>query len=179
HGPMQFDEVRRIGQQVCAGLAAAHDAGIIHRDIKPGNIAYTAAGMVKVLDFGITQLVDEAIGLTFPTGPQTVLGTAEYLSPEQASAMPIDERADLYAFGCVLAVLLTGKPPFLGKSSALVLMQHIQAPLPDFAALRPGMPQGFVDLLRDLLAKDRFERPRNAREVQRRLAAMSLFPPGE
>ena len=179
HGPMEFDEVRRIGQQVCAGLAAAHEAGVIHRDIKPGNIAYTADGTVKVLDFGITQLVDEAMGLQSSTAPQTVLGTAEYLSPEQASAMPIDARADLYAFGCVLAALLTGQPPYVGDTSVSVLLQHTQAPLPDFAARRPDMPRGFVELLHDLLAKDRFDRPRTAKEVQARLAGLSLWPPSE
>ena len=179
HGPMEYDEVRRIGQQVCAGLAAAHEAGVIHRDIKPGNIAYAADGTVKVLDFGITQLVDEAMGLQSLTAPQTVLGTAEYLSPEQASAMPIDARADLYAFGCVLAALLTGQPPYVGDSSVSVLLQHTQAPLPDFAARRPDMPRGFVELLQDLLAKDRFDRPRTAKEVQARLAGLSLWPPSE
>lgn len=164
-GPLAIDEVRTIGYEVAVALQAAHDAGIVHRDIKPGNVAYAADGTVKVLDFGITQLVDEALGHHALTMTDTIVGTAEYLAPEQATGKRVDARADLYALGCVLTTLLTGSPPFTSSTPVAILMKHANDPAPDVRDLRPDTPADLADLVAGLLAKDPAHRPQSGREV--------------
>jgi serine/threonine-protein kinase len=164
-------EVRTIGAQVAAALAASHAAGIVHRDVKPGNIAYAADGTVKVLDFGITQIVDEALGHHRLTMTNTVIGTAEYLAPEQATGGRVDERADLYALGCVLFALLAGDPPFRAPEPVAVLMAHATQPAPDVRERRPETPPELAALVGALLAKDPADRPASAAEVAEHLRA--------
>ncbi|MFW5469492.1 protein kinase domain-containing protein [Knoellia sp. CPCC 206435] len=164
-GPLPIEDVRTIGLEVAGALQAAHDAGIVHRDIKPGNVAYAADGTVKVLDFGITQLVDEALGHHALTMTDTIVGTAEYLAPEQATGKRVDARADLYALGCVLTTLLTGSPPFTSPTPVAILMKHANDPAPDVRDLRPDTPPDLADLVTGLLAKDPAHRPQSGREV--------------
>ena len=164
-GPLPVDEVRTIGQEVGEALQAAHDAGIVHRDIKPGNISYSSDGTVKVLDFGITQLVDEALGHHQLTMTDTIVGTAEYLAPEQATGQRVDARADLYALGCVLHALLTGQPPFTAPTPVAILMKHAHDVPADVRDLRPDTPADLAALVAALLAKDPAERPQSGREV--------------
>lgn len=164
-GPLPVEDVRTIGYEVAGALQAAHDAGIVHRDIKPGNISYAADGTVKVLDFGITQLVDEALGHHALTMTDTIVGTAEYLAPEQATGQRVDARADLYALGCVLTTLLTGGPPFTSPTPVAILMKHAHDPAPDVRDLRPETPADLADLVNGLLAKDPAHRPQSGREV--------------
>ncbi len=153
-------QVRSIGLQICSALAAAHAAGIVHRDIKPANVAYAVDGRIRVLDFGITQLMDDP-GHAL-TRTNTVLGTADYLAPEQAVGGRVDERADLYALGCVLTTLLTGAPPYHGDTPVATMMQHAHEPVPDVRLLRPDAPADLVDLVGHLLAKDPADRPQSA-----------------
>lgn len=164
-GPLPVDEVRTIGYEVAGALQAAHDAGIVHRDIKPGNISYAADGTVKVLDFGITQLVDEALGHHQLTMTDTIVGTAEYLAPEQATGQRVDARADLYALGCVLTFLLTGKPPFTAPTPVAILMKHAHDIPMDVRDLRPDTPADLAALVTGLLDKDPALRPQSGREV--------------
>ncbi|SDL06842.1 serine/threonine-protein kinase [Tessaracoccus oleiagri] len=183
-GPLPVDDVRDIGAQVAAALAAAHQHGIIHRDIKPGNIARAEDGRIKVLDFGITRLVDEAQDTMNPlTTPETVIGTAHYLSPEQAAGRPADERSDLYALGCVLFTLLAGRAPYHGDSPVVTVMQHATAPVPDVRDARPDVPPGLAAIIAALMAKDPAERPASAAVVASMLsgdgdpdAATALLP---
>jgi len=171
-GPFAVEEVRIIGEEVASALQAAHDAGIVHRDIKPGNIAYAADGTAKVLDFGITQLVDEALGHGHQlTMTDTIVGTAEYLAPEQATGQRVDSRADLYALGCVLTTLLTGKPPFSAPTPVAILMKHAHEAAPDVRELRPDTPADLAGLVAALLAKDPAHRPQSGREVAELLRA--------
>lgn len=114
-GPLPVEDVVEVGRQVASALDAAHARGLVHRDIKPGNIVAAADGRVRVVDFGITQL-GEAGAEQALTATHTVMGTAEYLAPEQATGGRVDGRADLYALGCVLFALLTGEPPFRGAT---------------------------------------------------------------
>lgn len=179
-GPLPVEDVRAIGAEVAGALQAAHDAGIVHRDIKPGNIAYAADGTVKVLDFGITQIVDEALGHQNQlTMTNTIVGTAEYLAPEQATGQPVDSRADLYALGCVLTMLLTGEPPFTAPTPVAILMKHANDPAPDVRDLRPDTPADMADLIAGLLAKDPANRPQSGSEVAQMLRSRWAPPPTE
>lgn len=164
-GPLPVEEVRIIGEEVASALQAAHDAGIVHRDVKPGNIAYSADGTAKVLDFGITQIVDEALGGHQLTMTDTIVGTAEYLAPEQATGQRVDARADLYALGCVLTTLLTGRPPFSAPTPVAILMKHAHDLPADVRDLRPDTPADLATLIAGLLAKDPAHRPQSGREV--------------
>ncbi|MFF1903093.1 protein kinase [Kitasatospora sp. NPDC058218] len=158
------------GRQICDALAAAHDAGMVHRDIKPDNIMVTEAGTVKVLDFGIAQLDTGAGGLT-TTG--TVIGSPAYMAPERWTGGRVDGRADLYAFGCVLVELCTGARPFSGDSTPVLMYQHLNEPPPALDPAQFGLPPEVAALVTELLAKDPADRPADARTVERRLAALA------
>ena len=138
---------------MCAGLAAAHEAGVVHRDIKPSNLMVTPQLGVKIIDFGIARLLaDNSPRLTLPA--QTV-GTIAYISPEQAQGLDVDGRADLYSLGCVLYQLLSGRPPFFSTlPGALLMMQVMDRPTP-LNVVRPDLPAGLSELVGDLLEKDR------------------------
>ena len=125
-GRLDPRRVAEVGRQVCQALVAAHAAGLVHRDITPGNVLVDPAGLVKVADFGIAKLAAAAT----MTGDE-VLGTAAYLAPEQAQGRPVDGRSDLYSLGCVLYALLTGAPPFAGDSPVVVAARHVtEQPIP-------------------------------------------------
>src|SRR2546430_6168275 len=113
-----------ITADTCAALEFSHRHGIIHRDIKPGNVMLTQTGQVKVMDFGIARAL--ASGAATMTQTSAVIGTAQYLSPEQARGEPVDARSDVYATGCVLYELLTGQPPFVGDNPVSVAYQHFR-----------------------------------------------------
>ncbi len=170
NGPVPVEEVIEVGQQVASALDAAHARGLVHRDIKPANIAYAGDGRVRVLDFGITQL-GETPGSQALTATHTVMGTAEYLAPEQAMGGRVDGRADLYALGCVLYALLAGRPPFRGPTPVATMLMHGQDPVPDVRGLRPETPDWLADLVHGLLAKDPADRPAGAASVAEALAA--------
>jgi len=165
-GPLEPSRAAHIAEQIADTLAAAHAAGIVHRDIKPGNVMVGAGDRVKVLDFGIARTQD-AVTLTQTA---SVLGTAPYMSPEQAMGNPADARSDLYSLGCLLYEMLTGKPPFMAEVPAGVLHQHVRvAPKPP-RELNPAIPAALDALVLQLLAKDPGDRPQTAAEVRDRLA---------
>src|SRR5947209_4752364 len=134
-GPLPEAEALAIGAEIAAALDAAHARGIVHRDITPHNVLLSAAGRIKVTDFGIAH----AIGTPHLTTADTVLGTAHYLSPEQVLHQPVDGRADLYSLGAVLYELLTGEVPFQGDSLTAVALQHAYAEPPAPRTLRPAV----------------------------------------
>src|SRR5207302_3809736 len=121
-GPLLPERAVEIADAVAAGLAFAHRAGIVHRDIKPGNIMITPGGEVKVMDFGIAR----ATAGDSLTQTATVLGTATYFSPEQAQGDPVDARSDIYSLGCVLYEMLSGHPPFAGDTAVAVAFKHVK-----------------------------------------------------
>ncbi|MFH8379671.1 protein kinase [Kitasatospora sp. NPDC018058] len=165
----------RWGQQISGALAAAHDAGMVHRDIKPDNVMITDAGHLKVLDFGIAQLDSGAGGLT-TTG--TIVGSPAYMAPERWTGGRVDGRADLYALGCVLVELFTGARPFSGDSTPVLMYQHLnEAPAPLDPA-QFGLPPQVAGLVAELLAKDPADRPADARTVERRLAELAGWQGG-
>ena len=162
-GPLGPADARRIALQLVEALDAAHERGIIHRDLKPANVKLTADGVVKVLDFGLAKAVEGSGQFVNPTLSPTVtsggtrdgviLGTAAYMSPEQARARPVDKRADIWAFGCVLYELLTGERAFPGESVSDVIVSVLQRD-PRWEDLPTATPRGLVRLLRRCLEKD-------------------------
>jgi serine/threonine-protein kinase len=145
-------------------LEYSHRAGIVHRDIKPGNIMITTAGEVKVMDFGIARsLADTGMALTQTAA---VVGTAQYISPEQARGEQADARSDLYATGCVLYELLTGRPPFVGDSLVSVAVSHVREMAPPPSAIDPTIPRELDSIVMKSLAKDRRDRYQSAYEME-------------
>jgi serine/threonine-protein kinase len=164
-GPIAVDEALGIAKQIAEALEAAHDKGIIHRDLKPANIALTNDGAVKVLDFGLAKAVESTGGsvdamnsptITSPammTGVGVILGTAAYMSPEQAKGRPADKRSDIWAFGCILYEMLTGRRPFAGEDISDTFASVLRAE-PDWAALPAGVPFSLKRLLTRCVQKD-------------------------
>jgi serine/threonine-protein kinase len=186
-GPIPVDEALPIAKQICDALEAAHERGIIHRDLKPANIKLTPDGMVKVLDFGLAKAIspdassEPQIALTnSPTittpiamsGVGVLLGTAAYMSPEQARGRPVDKRTDIWAFGAVLFEMLTGKRPFDGEDVALTLAAIMRAE-PDVSILPAGLPPRIRVCLLRCFQKDPKERLRDIGDV--RLAIAGAF----
>ncbi|MFJ6415123.1 Stk1 family PASTA domain-containing Ser/Thr kinase [Paeniglutamicibacter sp. NPDC091659] len=141
---------------VLEALQHSHAMGIVHRDIKPANIMVTSQGMLKVMDFGIARALADASSTMTQT--QTVVGTAQYLSPEQARGETVDARTDLYSTGCLLYELLTGRPPFTGDSPVSVAYQHVGEHAPAPSSVKTTLPPIYDDVVIKALAKDREDR---------------------
>ena len=174
-GALPEARVVDIGEQILGSLAEAHDAGVVHRDIKPGNVMLmqTRSGedWVKVLDFGIAKLRDDAgAAQASTTSVGAIVGTPNYLAPEQARGDAVDGRADLYAVGCLLHELVTGRPPFQAPTPMAVVSAHLQAP-PPRADLAPGVTRRFADVIQRALAKRPEERFSSADSMRDALVA--------
>lgn len=165
-GPLPVGEAARIGGEVAAALEATHAIGLVHRDIKPANIMVDGPS-VKLLDFGIAQLAGDAAHLT---APATAIGTAAFMSPEQAMGYRAGPASDIYSLGCVLVTALTGQPPFPGDNAIQVASRQISEPAPRVRSRRPEAPPALDDLVARMLAKDPAGRP-SAAEVRGVLTA--------
>ncbi len=166
------DDSLRIGREIALGLAAAHAGGVLHRDIKPANIwLQSLGGRVKILDFGLARPSQANEGLT-QSG--TVLGTPAYMSPEQASGEPLDERSDLFSLGCVLYRMVTGRFPFEGLNTFALLQSLAATDPPRARTIVPSIPIGLSEVIAELLSKDRIGRPDSALRVVERLDSISL-----
>ena len=149
-----------IGEGILAALEYSHQAGIVHRDIKPANIMITDHGDVKVMDFGIARALAD-LGATL-TSTWNVVGTAQYLSPEQALGEVADLRSDIYSTGCLLYEVLTGKPPFTGETPVSIAYQHVSGVLVAPSSIVAGLPEGIDTLLTVALAKNPDDRYQSA-----------------
>ncbi|MGH2674095.1 MAG: protein kinase domain-containing protein, partial [Actinomycetota bacterium] len=148
-----------ITVSVCRALAAAHERGLVHRDVKSANVMIDGAGRVKVMDFGIARAIE---GDNTLTGTGSILGTASYLSPEQARGDPVDARSDIYSLGCLLYELLAGRPPLTGDSAVAVAYKHVnEGPVP-LSLLNPAVPAGLETVVMRALSKDPADRYQSA-----------------
>jgi serine/threonine-protein kinase len=169
-----FSEARAVGvaQQVLGSLAEAHEAGVVHRDMKPANVMLMQArpgeDFAKVLDFGIAKLRDEAGGST--TGAGAVVGTPSCLAPEQARGGPVDARADLYAMGCLVYELVSGRPPFTADSPVAVIRAHLEDAPPPLQQVAPGVSRRLAEVVHRALRKDPAERFATADAMRAALA---------
>ncbi len=163
-GPLMPRRALEISADICAALEFSHRHGIIHRDIKPGNVMLTQTGQVKVMDFGIARAL--ASGASTMTQTSAVIGTAQYLSPEQARGEPVDARSDVYATGCVVFELLTGHPPFVGDNPVSVAYQHVREdPKAPSASNRDVTPDVDAIVLK-ALSKNPLNRYQSAAEMR-------------
>ena len=173
--PLDPDRAARIAAEVADALDAAHRAGLVHRDVKPGNVMIARTGVVKVLDFGIARVANAAS----ITRTASLLGTAAYMAPEHASGEPVDARSDIYSLGCLLYAMLTGDPPFSGDVPAAVLHQQISATPRPPSEINSRVGRDLDALVLQMLAKSPDARPQTAAEVRDRLrgAPAPVAPP--
>jgi len=186
-GRLTPPEALSVARQIAEGLEAAHDRGIIHRDLKPANIKITPDGVVKVLDFGLAKEVEGERRAADPVSSPTItsdhtradviLGTAAYMSPEQARGKPLDKRTDIWSFGCVLYEALSGRQAFPGETVSDCLARILERE-PDWKQLSGVAPERVVDLLRRCLQKDSRKRLRDIGDARIEIEEMLAAPPG-
>jgi serine/threonine-protein kinase len=174
--PMRWSTALALVRQIAGALAAAHAKGIVHRDLKPDNIFLVpdpevpGGERIKLLDFGIAKLAG-ALPSRHKTQTGMMMGTPTYMAPEQCRGVAVDSRADLYALGCILFELCTGRPPFIGEGEGDVLVAHIHEPPPTIASLVDGVPEEIELLVQRMLAKSPADRVQTADELLRLIDA--------
>ena len=170
-GPMAVKLALHCAVQAARGLEAAHAQGVIHRDVKPGNIMIDPAGIVRVLDLGLARVIEQSgqLGMTANTKltqSGAYMGTVDFLAPEQADdAKSADGRADIYSLGCTLFYLLTGSPPFQGDTVLKRLMAHQERPAPSLRAARPEVPEALEEIYQRMMSKRPSDRPGTMSQV--------------
>jgi eukaryotic-like serine/threonine-protein kinase len=172
-GPLEPDEVVDLALQICGGLEHAHAAGLVHRDIKPQNLLLRPDGTVKIADFGIARAAET----TRLTQMGSVLGTAAYLSPEQALGEEVTAAVDLYSLGCVLYELLTGRTPYVFETLPELVVKQREEAIAPVRELRPDVPERLEAAVMHALARNSDYRPESAAALAEELAAASPDPP--
>jgi serine/threonine-protein kinase len=170
-GPLEPKRAADIAEQVLTALEYSHRAGLVHRDIKPGNIMITASGQVKVMDFGIARAISETSSTIAEAS--MIVGTAQYFSPEQARGEAVDARTDLYSAGVVLFEMLTGRAPFVGDNPVAVAYQHVNQQAARPSQLNPRVSPALDAVVMRAITKDRFERYQTASDFREDLEAAS------
>ena len=176
-GALSLEETLSVGSQIASAVEAAHERGVVHRDLKPGNVMITSAGAVKVLDFGIAKervtsaLAASAAGTEPITAEGAVLGTTAYMSPEQTRGLPVDRRTDIWALGCILFECVSGRRPFGGATTSDTIARVLERE-PEWSALPASTPAPLRDLTRKCLQKNVDDRPGDAGALRRELVGM-------
>ncbi|HUP47258.1 MAG TPA: serine/threonine-protein kinase, partial [Thermoanaerobaculia bacterium] len=160
-GPLPVDRAVRIFRQICEGLAAAHEQGVLHRDLKPANVMIGTGDHVYLTDFGLARTSDQP-GLT---ASGAVVGTPDYMSPEQVKAMPLDHRSDIYSLGVILFQLLTRDLPFRGRSSYEVMIERVQHEAPRVSTINPRIPESIARVAQRCLAMNPEQRYQSVEEI--------------
>ncbi|MHB1139444.1 MAG: Stk1 family PASTA domain-containing Ser/Thr kinase [Microthrixaceae bacterium] len=173
-GPLHPNRAAEIASEVASGLGFAHSRGVVHRDVKPGNVLLTKSGQSKVTDFGIARALSSPDDELTQAG--SVMGTATYFSPEQAQGLPVDPRSDLYSLGVVLFEMLTGRPPFTGDTPLAIAYKHVQDEPPRPSTLVSGLPPGLEAIIMKLLQKRPDDRYSTAEDLR---ADLGRFMAGE
>jgi serine/threonine protein kinase len=157
HGPLEPGRAARIAAQIAAALEVAHGKGLVHRDVKPSNVILTSEDHVYLTDFGLAKRAGTAAGLT---GVDQMLGTVDYVAPEQIEGSEPDARGDVYSLGCVLFEMLTGEPPFAVRGGGMAKMwAQVNAEVPSVRERRPDVPPALEDVMRRAMAKAPDARP--------------------
>jgi len=172
-GQLTAGKTALIGRQVAEGLTQAHKLGIVHRDLKPGNIMIDSEGNAKIMDFGIARSLTR-VGTT---AEGAIIGTPEYMSPEQVDGIPADQRADVYALGVILFEMVTGRVPFEGETAFAIANKHKSEPPPDPRALNANIPPDLSHLILRCLEKDREKRFQTTEEFLGKLEAVAALLP--
>jgi len=167
-GKLPLEQALKIAEHVCLGLEFAHAKGVVHRDLKPGNVWLTTDGAAKIGDFGLAVAIDK----TRLTQAGMMVGTVSYMPPEQATGGEATPRSDLYSLGCMLYEMVTGRPPFVGDEAVASIGQHLNTPPVAPTWHRPDCPPGLEALILRLLEKDARKRPASAAEVRRAVASI-------
>jgi len=180
-GPMSIERVIHVSRQLCSALEAAHETGIVHRDLKPSNIVlmdrFGATDFVKVLDFGICKPVDVD---SHPTTPGLAIGSPDYMAPEQLDGIDTGTATDIYALGCVIFEMLSGRLPYSGRSAAETLAEKANQDAPDVASIRPEVPRLLADVVARCINRHSALRPLSMRSVEQDLElALHSLPRGE
>lgn len=173
-GPFHPNRAAEIAAEVAAGLGFAHSRGVVHRDVKPGNVLLTKSGQSKVTDFGIARAMSSPDDELTQAG--SVMGTATYFSPEQAQGLPVDPRSDLYSLGVVLYEMVTGRPPFAGDTPLAIAYKHVQDKPAPPSTLMPDLPPGLEAIIMKLLQKQPDDRYASAEDLR---ADLGRFLAGE
>lgn len=169
-GELPWETAVDYAIQMCEALEYAHQRGITHRDVKPGNFLLTKSGQLKLSDFGLASIASESR----LTASGRTVGTILYMSPEQIRGEPVTTKVDLYGLGCVIFEMLVGSPPYMGNNAGEILQQHLKSPIPHVARQLSRCPMDLDTLVCDLLAKDPAQRPSSAADVASRLNGILL-----
>lgn len=174
HGTLEPGRAARTAAQIAAALEMAHEKGLVHRDVKPSNVILTSEDHVYLTDFGLAKRAGTAAGLT---GVDQMLGTVDYVAPEQIEGSEPDARGDVYSLGCLLFEMLTGEPPFAGQGGGMAKMwAQVNAEVPSVRERRPDVPPALEDLVRRAMAKAPETRPTAAAFRTTALAAVGEAP---
>ena len=175
-GPLRVADACAIVAEVAGGLAYAHQQGVVHRDVKPSNLMLERSGAVKILDFGLARVQSTSCDVSLQTTMGQLLGTLDYMAPEQANGADVDARADIYALGATLFKLLTGAPPH-GRSADTPIIEYLHRlatqDAPRVDEQRDQVPPELIELIASMLHRDPEQRPRSAREIQQRLLPLA------
>jgi serine/threonine protein kinase len=172
HGPLRVADACEAVRQAALGLHQAHQHGIVHRDVKPSNLFLTRAGVVKIIDVGLARATDQRLAVNMVSSVHAIMGTPEFMAPEQWQNPNVGHAADVYSLGCTLFFLLTGRPPFQGGGDSWVAMfeAHRHEPAPDLRALRSDVPTALAKVVARTLSKSPEQRPATAAKVAELLA---------